>query len=132
MKRGLLGRGSRWLAACAFGGLLAAATAPAAADDAVRVTMIIYSAPGDPFWNPVIHGAQEAAKDRGVSLDIQYGDQDPVKQNNLIQTAIANKVDGIAVVNWTPDAFTAAIAAARKAGIGVVVFDTDDPRPNAT
>ena len=105
---------------------------PTVADDAVDVTMIIYSAPGDPFWNPVIHGAEEAAKDRGVKLDIQYADQDPVKQNNLIQTAITNKVDGIAVVNWIPDAFTASIAAARAAGIGVVVFDTDDPRPNAT
>jgi len=124
----------RWLAAGAIGACLLAGVmaAPAVAADAVRVTMIIYSAPGDPFWNPVIHGAQEAAKDRGVSLDIQYGDQDPVKQNNLIQTAIANRVDGLAVVNWTPDAFTASIAAARKAGIGVVVFDTDDPRPNAT
>jgi simple sugar transport system substrate-binding protein len=132
MKRGLLGRAGGWLAALAFGGVLAAAAAPAIADDAVRVTMIIYTAPGDPFWNPVIHGAQEAAKDRGVNLDIQYADQDPVKQNNLIQTAIANKVDGIAVVNWTPDAFTASIAAARKAGIGVVTFDTDDPKPNAT
>ena len=127
-------RAGKWLAAGAVGALLlaGAVTAPAVAADGVRVTMIIYSAPGDPFWNPVIHGAEEAAKDRGVSLDIQYGDQDPVKQNNLIQTAIANKVDGLAVVNWTPDAFTASIAAARKAGIGVVVFDTDDPRPNAT
>jgi simple sugar transport system substrate-binding protein len=105
---------------------------PALADDPVDVTMIIYTAPGDPFWNPVIHGAEEAAKDRGVKLDIQYADQDPVKQNNLIQTAITNKVDGIAVVNWTPDAFTSSIAAARAVGIGVVVFDTDDPRPNAT
>ena len=127
-------RAGTWLAAGAVGALLlaGAVAAPAVAADGVRVTMIIYSAPGDPFWNPVIHGAEEAAKDRGVSLDIQYGDQDPVKQNNLIQTAIANKVDGLAVVNWTPDAFTASIAAARKAGIGVVVFDTDDPRPNAT
>ena len=88
--------------------------APAVADDTVDVTMIIYTAPGDPFWNPVIHGAEEAAKDRGVTLDIQYADSDPVKQNNLIETAIANKVDGIAVVNWIPDAFADVIAKARE------------------
>jgi simple sugar transport system substrate-binding protein len=105
---------------------------PATADEPVDVTFIIYSAPGDPFWNPVIHGVEEAAKDRGVKVDIQYADQDPVKQNNLIETAIANKVDGIAIVNWIPDAFTANIAKARAAGIGVVTFDTDDPNPNAT
>lgn len=104
----------------------------AAADDAVDVTFIIYTAPGDPFWNPVIHGAEEAAKDRGVNLDIQYADSDPVKQNNLIETAIANQVDGIAIVNWLPDAFTANIAKAREAGIAVITFDTDDPNPNAT
>lgn len=103
-----------------------------AQDDAVDVTMIIYTAPGDPFWNPVLRGAEEAAADRGVTLDIQYADQDPVKQNNLMETAIANGVDGIAVVNWLPDAFTANIAAARAAGIGVITFDTDDPDPNAT
>jgi simple sugar transport system substrate-binding protein len=121
------------LTACALGALvLSAGGAARAADDTVDVTMIIYSAPGDPFWNPVIHGAEEAAKDRGVKLDIQYADQDPVKQNNLIQTAITNQVDGIAVVNWIPDAFTASIKAARDAGIGVVVFDTDDPKPDAT
>lgn len=124
-RRGALG------ALCAAG-LAFAAPAAQAQDDAVDITMIIYTAPGDPFWNPVIHGAEEAAADRGVTLDIQYADQDPVKQNNLIETAIANGVDGIAVVNWLPDAFTANIAAARAAGIGVVTFDTDDPNPNAT
>jgi len=103
-----------------------------AQDDKVDVTFIIYTAAGDPFWNPVIQGAQEAAKDRGVTVDIQYADSDPVKQNNLIETAIANKVDGIALVNWLPDAFTANIAKAREAGIAVITFDTDDPKPNAT
>ena len=45
-------------------------TAARAADAPVNVTFIIYTAPGDPFWNPVIHGAEEAAKDRGVKIDI--------------------------------------------------------------
>jgi simple sugar transport system substrate-binding protein len=117
-------------------GLLSASVmgsgAVSAQEDKVDVTFIIYTAAGDPFWNPVIHGAEEAAKDRGVNIDIQYADSDPVKQNNLIETAIANKVDGIALVNWLPDAFTANIAKAREAGIAVVTFDTDDPKPNAT
>ena len=116
--------------------LVAASTMPAgsalAQEEKVNVTFIIYTAAGDPFWNPVIQGAQEAAKDRGVSVDIQYADSDPVKQNNLIETAIANKVQGIALVNWLPDAFTANIAKARAAGIAVITFDTDDPKPNAT
>ena len=107
-------------------------TVVSAEDAPVKVTFIIYTAAGDPFWNPVIHGVEEAAKDRNIAVDIQYADSDPVKQNNLIETAIANKVDGIALVNWIPDAFTANIAKARAAGIAVITFDTDDPKPNAT
>jgi len=103
-----------------------------AQEQPVNVTFIIYTAPGDPFWQPVIKGAQEAAKDRDVNLDIQYADSDPVKQNNLMETAIANKVDGLAIVNWLPGAFTENIAKARDAGLGVVTFDTNDPDPNAT
>jgi len=125
---------SRWTALLSSLLMLGAVgAAPAlAADDPVDITFIIYTAAGDPFWDPVITGAREAADDRGVNVDIQYADSDPVKQNNLIETAIANGVDGIAVVNYLPDAFTDNIAKARAAGIGVVTFDTDDPRPNAT
>jgi simple sugar transport system substrate-binding protein len=112
--------------------LAAPLTVAQAEEKPVNVTFIIYTAPGDPFWNPVIHGAEEAAKDRNVKVDIQYADSDPVKQNNLIETAISNKVDGIALVNWIPNAFTDNIAKARDAGIAVVTFDTDDPNPHAT
>jgi simple sugar transport system substrate-binding protein len=112
--------------------LTAPLSAAYAEEKPVKVTFIIYTAPGDPFWNPVIHGAEEAAKDRNVQLDIQYADSDAVKQNNLIETAISNKVDGLALVNWIPNAFTANIGKARDAGIAVITFDTDDPKPNAT
>lgn len=122
------------MAAGALAGLAALSMSPVAQaqEEPVNVTFIIYTAPGDPFWQPVIKGAQEAAKDRNVNVDIQYADSDPVKQNNLMETAIANKVDGLAVVNWLPGAFTDNIAKAREAGLGVVTFDTNDPNPNAT
>ncbi len=126
---------SRWtalLSSLLLLGAVQSAPVLAADDDPVDVTFIIYTAAGDPFWDPVITGAREAADDRGVNLDVQYADSDPVKQNNLLETAITNGVDGIAVVNYLPDAFTENIAKARAAGIGVVTFDTDDPRPDAT
>jgi simple sugar transport system substrate-binding protein len=128
---GLAARAAALLASAFMIGAAYTGTA-AAQDETVDVTFIIYTAAGDPFWDPVITGAEEAAADRGVTLDIQYADSDPVKQNNLIETAIANGVDGIALVNYLPDAFTANIARARAEGIAVVTFDTDDPRPNAT
>jgi simple sugar transport system substrate-binding protein len=131
-KLGALARARLRSVALAAVVIVAPLTCAQAQEKAVNVTFIIYTAPGDPFWNPVIHGAEEAAKDRNVQLDIQYADSDAVKQNNLIETAISNKVDGIALVNWIPNAFTANIAKAREAGIAVITFDTDDPNPNAT
>ena len=37
-----------------------------------KISMIIYTAPGIPFFNPLIKGAQDAAKEADVDLDIQY------------------------------------------------------------
>ena len=119
-------------AAAAFLVMISAGNVSAAQHETIDVTMILFTEPGIPFWLPVIKGAEEAAAEKGVVLDIQYADGDPVKQNNIIEAAIANKIDGIALVNWIPDAFTKNIALARAAGIGVVVFDTDDPNPDAT
>jgi simple sugar transport system substrate-binding protein len=112
-------------------GLLALALAqPSMArmdNDEVDITYVLYTKVGNVFWEPAIRGANEAAELLGVNIDIQYGDQDPVKQNNIIETAIANKVDGIAIAIYTPDAFTENVAKARAAGMGVVVFNIDDP-----
>ena len=54
-------------------------------------------------------------------------DADPVKQNNIIETAIANKVDGIALTIFVPDAFTKNIQKARDAG-SVEMEARSDPR----
>jgi ABC-type sugar transport system substrate-binding protein len=50
----------------------------------------------------------------GVDMDIQYGNSDPVTQNNLIETAIANQVDGIAVMIQDDSAFDETICKQRK------------------
>ena len=63
---------SRREALTAMTALMAAAALPAGAalaeEEKINVTFIIYTAAGDPFWNPVIHGAQEAAKDRKARM----------------------------------------------------------------
>src|ERR1700722_7400681 len=93
-----------------------------AADD-LKITMIIYTAPGVPFFNPLLQGAKDAAKAASVDLDIQYADNDQVKQNNLIQTAVANKVAGIATVIWDDKAFEKNICDAVHGGIPLLPFN---------
>lgn len=93
-----------------------------------KVTLIIYTAATVEFFIPVVNGAKEAADMLGVDLDIQYGDSDPVKQNNLIDTAVANKVNGIAVSISDDDAFDDSVCKAVKAGIPVVSFNVDDSK----
>ena len=94
----------------------------------LNITFIVYTEAGNVFWNPALRGVQDAAKAFNVNVDIQYADADPVKQNTIIETAIANKVDGIALTLFVPDAFTKNVQKARDAGIGVVAFNIDDPK----
>ena len=93
---------------------------PAFPDAKPKITMIIYTAPGLPFFNPLLEGAKAAAAQQDIDLDIQYGNSDQVTQNNLIQTAVANKVAGIAVAIWDDKAFHKNICDAASAGIPVV------------
>ena len=122
------GRSKMGLLALAATLSAALAAAPAAAEDAksVKVTYIIYTEAGNVFWNPGVQGVKDAAKDFNVDVDVQYGDTDPVKQNNLIEAAITNKVDGIAVMLFTKKAFTENIKKARDAGIAVIAVNIDD------
>ena len=101
---------------------------PAFADAKPKVTMIIYTAPGLPFFNPLLQGAKDAAGEQDIDLDIQYGNSDQVTQNNLIQTAVANKVAGIAVAIWDDKAFHKNICDAASAEIPVVAFNIDNSK----
>ena len=93
-----------------------------------KVTMIIYSPQSVEFFVPVENGAKAAAEMFGLDLDIQFADSDPVKQNNMIETAIANKVDAIAVSIPDDNAFDDSICKAVQAGIPVVSFNVDDSK----
>jgi simple sugar transport system substrate-binding protein len=93
-----------------------------------KVTMIIYAGQSVEFFIPVVNGAKDAAQVFGLDLDIQYSDGDPVKQNNQIETAIANKVDGLAISIPDDNAFDETVCKAREAGIAVVSFNVDDAK----
>ena len=112
------------LAGCA---LFASACGAVAQDqDQVKATMIIYLDPSVQFFNPVVKGAQDAAAAFNVDLDVQYANNDPVRQNDLIESAVATGVDGIAVAISSSDAFDESICAAVEAGVVVIGFNNDD------
>ncbi|QFY63160.1 substrate-binding domain-containing protein (plasmid) [Rhizobium grahamii] len=106
-------------------GIATMMTSTALAAD-VKATMIIYLDPSVQFFNPVVKGAKDAAAQFGVDLDVQYANNDPVRQNDLIESATAAGVDGIAVSISSSDAFDESICAAVKAGIVVIGFNNDD------
>ena len=89
-------------------------------------TMIIYGTSGNPFWTKVVNGAREAAELFKVNVDIQFAEDDPVRQNNLIEIAIANKADGIGVCINIDDAYDETVKKAMDAGIPVIAYNVDD------
>ena len=118
-----------YLKTVAVGALCAAAGSAVHAQglkDDVSATMIIYLDPSVQFFNPVVRGAEDAAKDFGVSLNVQYANNDPVRQNDLIESATVSGVDGIAVSISSSDAFDDAICSAVDQGIIVIGFNNDD------
>ncbi|MFI6275620.1 sugar ABC transporter substrate-binding protein [Streptomyces sp. NPDC050988] len=88
----------------------------------MKVAMITHAAPGDTFWDTIRKGAQAAAAKDNVEL-IYSSSPDGAKQANLVQNAIDQKVDGIAVTLAKPDAMKPTVAKAKKAGIPVVGFN---------
>ncbi|WP_328497720.1 sugar ABC transporter substrate-binding protein [Streptomyces sp. NBC_00414] len=85
----------------------------------MKIAMITHAAPGDTFWDLVRKGAETAAAKDNVEL-VYSNNPDSAKQANLVQNAIDQKVDGIAVTLSKPDAMKSVVAKAEKAGIPVV------------
>ncbi|MFC9683903.1 substrate-binding domain-containing protein [Streptomyces sp. NPDC056948] len=89
----------------------------------MTVAMVTHAAPGDTFWDLIRKGAQAAAAKDNIKLVYS---SDPVAGNqaNLVQNAIDQKVDGIALTAAKPDAMKGAVAKAKAAGIPVVGFNS--------
>ncbi|MEU9955406.1 sugar ABC transporter substrate-binding protein [Streptomyces sp. NPDC050982] len=85
----------------------------------MTIAMVTHAPPGDTFWDIIRKGAQAAAAKDNVKL-IYSSNENASTQASLVQNAIDQKVDGIAVTLAKPDAMKDVIAKARKAGIPVV------------
>ncbi|MCD6575106.1 substrate-binding domain-containing protein [Candidatus Aerophobetes bacterium] len=99
-----------------------------AATPKLRFVLVCYGSPGNPFWTRVKKGMEDAAKLLGVDAVMQFANNDIDRAADFVDTAIANKVDGIGVTLSDPDAFDAPVQRARDAGIPVIGFNIDDPK----
>ncbi|GGN58611.1 sugar ABC transporter substrate-binding protein [Streptomyces albiflavescens] len=99
------------------------ASAGKASTPRMTVALITHAAPGDTFWDLIRKGAQAAAAKDNVKL-VYSSDPNAGNQANLVQNAIDQKVDGIALTAAKPDAMKAVAAKAKAAGIPVVGFNS--------
>jgi simple sugar transport system substrate-binding protein len=116
------------LAACSGGGAPddeSADTGGSGAGDnsGYTIAFITHETPGDTFWDKIKAGAQQAAKNEGITLKYS-NDPEASKQAQLIQSAIDSKVDAIATTLVTPDALAGAVKAAADAKIPLVGFNS--------
>jgi simple sugar transport system substrate-binding protein len=79
---------------------------------------------GGSFWSVAKRGAEDAARDLGVTLNYQESNNDPEQQAQLIETAVSQGVDGLAVSAPNPDAIASAVASAVDAGIPVITLNS--------
>ena len=88
----------------------------------MTVAMITHETPGDTFWDLVRKGAEDAAARYDVTLKY-YSDPAAAQQAELVQNAIDQKVDGIALTLAKPAAMAGVVAKAQAAGIPLVAFN---------
>ncbi|WP_461189243.1 substrate-binding domain-containing protein [Arthrobacter sp. Z4-13] len=96
-----------------------------ATTERMRVALITHAAPGDTFWDIVRKGAEEAAAKDNVEL-LYTSDPEGGRQAQLIEQAVDQKVDGIAVTLAKPEALKDALKKATDAGIPVVSLNAGE------
>jgi simple sugar transport system substrate-binding protein len=89
----------------------------------LTIAMVTHSDEGS-FWSVVKKGAQQAAKDEGVKLIWSPSNNDPQKEAQLIDAAVSQKVDGLAVSVPNPDAIKGALAKAKDANIPIITLNS--------
>jgi len=85
--------------------------------------MVTHSDEGS-FWSVVKKGAQAAAKAEGVKLIWSPSNNDPQKEAQLIDAAVSQKVDGLAVSVPNADAIKGSLAKAKAAGIPIITLNS--------
>ena len=79
---------------------------------------------GGSFWSVAKKGAEDGAKAMGVELKYSESNNDPEEQAQLIEAAVTEGVDGIAVSAPNPDAIKDALQTAVDADIPIITLNS--------
>ncbi|HZX55080.1 MAG TPA: substrate-binding domain-containing protein [Ilumatobacteraceae bacterium] len=108
-----------------------AAPASTASGDTVDVTSgqdvtvaIVTHGDGGVFWSVFKKGALQAGKDLGITVNYQESNNTGTKQSDMINQAVADGAQGLAVSLADPDAVKDAVAAAAAAGLPIVTTNS--------
>src|SRR5215204_1277387 len=89
----------------------------------VTIAMVTHG-DGGSFWAVAKKGAEDGAKQMGVTLKYSESNNDPQKQAQMIDAAVTDKVDGLAVSAPNPDAIRDSVQKAVDAGIPVITLNS--------
>jgi simple sugar transport system substrate-binding protein len=89
----------------------------------VTIAMVTHG-DGGSFWSVAKKGAEDGAKAMGVELKYSESNNDPEEQAQLIEAAVTEGVDGLAVSAPNPDAIRDALATAKDAGIPIITLNS--------
>jgi ribose transport system substrate-binding protein len=94
-----------------------------------KVTIQIVTNGVSPFWEPMAVGMKREAEKLGCDANWQGPQNAQIpEQRQIIEAAIARKVDGLAVSAIEAAAITPVLDQAAAAGIHVITFDSDAPK----
>jgi simple sugar transport system substrate-binding protein len=100
------------------------------AQEAYSFYVVEHGSSGDPYWEVVKKGAEDAAARYNVDLTWLNPEQFSVqKVVDLLNSAIAANPDGMLVTIIDPEAVDPPIRQAIDTGIPVIAIDIPDPRP---
>lgn len=95
----------------------------AASSGDITVAVVSHGSAGDSFWDIVKSGAEAGGKQEGVKVTYN-GNGDPGQQSQLIDNAVAQKVQGLVVSMANPDGVKSSIQKAVQAGIPVITINS--------
>jgi simple sugar transport system substrate-binding protein len=89
----------------------------------ITIAMVTHG-DGGSFWSVAKKGAEQAAKDMGVTLKYSESNNKPDEQAQMIEAAVTEGVDGLAVSAPNPDAIKDAVQTAVDAKIPVITLNS--------
>jgi erythritol transport system substrate-binding protein len=114
------------LSACGGSSAEPAASAPASTGGAAGGTIAIITVdPSNPYWKAEADIAKAEAEKLGYKTTVSANENDPETQNQLIETAINDKVAGILLDPAGADESVAAVQKAVDANIPVVLINAE-------